>query len=123
MSMRTYVVLDAEIVKAIQADSHPLYARNVGAEARRIAELSGREEFRVIDGRLQALRKAGLIAPNRKAPAGWMLADSSAWQTWQVSCHLDGCELPRMVSVVARSIEEAEEYARAREAGAGGLRG
>lgn len=71
--MTTYSTLDAQITQAIQAGQHPLYARQVCVEARRIAEASGREEMRIIDGRLQALRKAGSIAADRKAEAGWTI--------------------------------------------------
>ena len=38
-----------------------VFSQEVRAEASRIAELSGRECYRVVDGRLQALRKRGLI--------------------------------------------------------------
>lgn len=69
--MSTYTALDLAITQAIQAGRHPLYAREACAEARRIAKLSGRDEMRVIDGRLQALRKAGKITADRKADAGW----------------------------------------------------
>ena len=71
--MSTYDTLDAEIKDAITAGRHPLYAGNVCAEARRIAEATGREEFRVIDGRLQSMRKAGTITADRKANAGWAI--------------------------------------------------
>lgn len=59
--MSTYEALDKAILAAIAANKSPLYERGVGEQAKRIAELSGREEFRVIDGRIQALRKAGRI--------------------------------------------------------------
>lgn len=70
--MSTYQKLDAQIIESIMAGEHPLYSRIV-TEAKRIAEATGREEFRVVDGRLTALRKAGKIAADRKAPAGWVV--------------------------------------------------
>ncbi len=69
----TYSTLDAEIIRSIQVGKHPLYAKPVCTEARRIAAASGRDEMRVIDGRLQTLRKAGKIAADRKAVAGWVI--------------------------------------------------
>lgn len=71
--MTTYSALDEAIVAAIRTGKHPLYAAKVCSAARVIAEASGREEMRVIDGRLQALRRAGRITANRKADAGWVL--------------------------------------------------
>ena len=59
--MSTYEALDKAILSAVSNGASPLYERKVGQEAKRIAELSGREDFRVIDGRIQALRKAGQI--------------------------------------------------------------
>ncbi len=76
--MSTYETLDQEIVTAIRAGSRPLYASAVFADAQRIADAYGREAMRVIDGRLQALRKAGRIAANRKADSGWMFIIDAA---------------------------------------------
>ena len=73
--MSTYATLDGEILAAIRSGKHPLYARNVHVEAKRIADLMGRQEHRVIDGRLQTLRKAGKIVAHRKAIAGWVLEE------------------------------------------------
>lgn len=62
-----YKVLDNAIYGYISNNYHgPRFgeiesASDVCDEANRIAELTGRESFRVIDGRLQALRKKGLI--------------------------------------------------------------
>ena len=73
--MSKYIELDKAIVDAIREGRSPLYARTVAAEASQLAALCGREEFRVIDGRLQALRKAGRIRHVTKAEghgtAGW----------------------------------------------------
>ena len=59
--MSQYQQLDAMILKAITAGRHPLYYGPCETEATRIAEATGRKSFRVLDGRLQALRKAGQI--------------------------------------------------------------
>ena len=72
--MSTYATLDGEILAAIRSGKHPLYARNVHVEAKRIADQMVRQEHRVIDGRLQAMRKAGKIVAYRKAISGWVLA-------------------------------------------------
>lgn len=74
-----YQELDQRIIAAIQAGSNPLYNRHANNEAIRLAKASGREEFRVIDGRLQAMRKAGKIRHLTKAEgngtAGWRVVD------------------------------------------------
>ena len=44
---------------------------DVRKECERIADLSNRDRYRVLDGRLQALKKAGKIAYTSKA--GWAL--------------------------------------------------
>lgn len=59
--MSQYERLDAMILLAIDSARHPLYFGPCTAEGMRIAEATGRESFRVIDGRLQALRRAGKI--------------------------------------------------------------
>lgn len=60
-----YDKLDALIVEAIKAAGEAsltlVSGGAVGAEAARIAAAQKREDFRVIDGRLQALRRRGLI--------------------------------------------------------------
>ena len=68
-----YEVLDSHILNAADTGHNPLYERTVRAEAQRLAEASGREAFRVIDGRLQALRKAKKIefAPIENGPRAW----------------------------------------------------
>ncbi len=71
--MSAYATLDEEILAAIRSGKHPLYARNVHVEAKRLSDHMGRQEHRVIDGRLQALRKAGKIVADRKFRAGWVL--------------------------------------------------
>lgn len=60
-----YEKLDALIVENIarlgEASLTQVSGRGAHDEAKRIANLTRREEFRVIDARLQALRKRGLI--------------------------------------------------------------
>ncbi len=74
-----YTKLDQLIVCAVGASRQaPMYDRLVAAEGGRIAAETGRDAMRVIDGRTQALRRAGRIAYYNKgqAPdgkAGWYL--------------------------------------------------
>ena len=77
--MRTYDEMDRLILDAIEARSNPLYELKCVQEAMRIAENTGRLACRVIDGRLQALRKAGKIEHRTKAESengrgGWHIA-------------------------------------------------
>lgn len=69
--MSKYERLDATIIAAISEGRSPLYAKTVNAEADKLASVSGREGFRIIDGRLQALRKAGRIGHDSKL--GWRI--------------------------------------------------
>ena len=75
MSVPNYSMLDAAIVRSIQAGKHPLYDRRTVDIARWIALHSHpmRDWDRVIEGRLQALRKAEKIRAVRTAPAGWVM--------------------------------------------------
>lgn len=70
-----YEELDKRIIEAISKRKHPLYDRSTNKEAMRIAKETGREDFRVIDGRIQALRKAKKIRHATKAESngqgGW----------------------------------------------------
>lgn len=70
-----YVEIDQRIIEAIKGGSNPLYSHAVKVEAERIAVATGREVFRVIDARLQALRKARKIRHLTKAESngrgGW----------------------------------------------------
>lgn len=70
--MSQYQKLDQRIMEAIRARKNPLYFHTVSEEATRLAEATGREDFRIIDGRLQALRKAGKIA-HVSQREGWQL--------------------------------------------------
>ena len=73
-----YEELDKRIVEAVANRKNPLYDRRINEEAGRIANATGRDDFRVIDGRLQALRKVGKIRHMTKAESngqgGWHVA-------------------------------------------------
>lgn len=74
-SPNQYATLDSLILTAIIERRRPLYDKSCAAEAARIAEATGRKDYRVIDGRLQALRKAGRIVHKTKhssnGHSGW----------------------------------------------------
>lgn len=84
--MSQYDALDRNILKAIKDCRNPIYDRHVCWESDRIAEATGRKSFRVIDLRMQALRKAGKIAYSTKKAAasgpsgqgGWRLTGDAA---------------------------------------------
>jgi len=61
--MSQYTEIDRRIIDCIRSGQgvHPLYSKHVNQEAGRLAMLTGREDFRIIDGRLQALKKRGEI--------------------------------------------------------------
>lgn len=61
--MSQYANLDCAILAHITSrrEPKPLYARDVRIVADPLAEATGREVCRVIDGRLTALKKAGRI--------------------------------------------------------------
>lgn len=70
-----YENLDSLIVKEIQSGSNTfakIFNGAVVLESVNIADLTGREPFRVVDGRLQVLRKKGRINFNRSE--GWYIA-------------------------------------------------
>lgn len=69
-----YELLDSLILKRLISGYRFLIGIGGGAvrdECERIADATGRDAFRIRDGRLQALRKAGKIAYTPKA--GWAL--------------------------------------------------
>lgn len=73
-----YDELDNRILDAVKRNKSPLYDSGVSREAERIAAETGREAFRVTDGRLQALRRKKRIQWMTKAEApggcgGWRL--------------------------------------------------
>lgn len=80
--MSQYDEIDKRIISAITARKHPIYERHVVAEAARIEADTGRHGFRVIDGRLQALRKAGKIRHLTKSESngqcGWHVVTPNA---------------------------------------------
>ena len=76
--MSQYEEIERRILKAMEQRNNPLYSKNCCEEARRIADATGRELFRVIDGRLQAMRKAGKIChltkdESNNGRGGWHL--------------------------------------------------
>ena len=78
--MSQYEKLDELIVERVKARGAvkliSLSGGDVAAEATALANDTGREDFRIIDGRLQALRKRGVLRHDSKR--GWMLADAAA---------------------------------------------
>ena len=81
--MSTYAKLDAAIIATIRHGRSPVCCSSVYNEAAKIAHLTGREEFRITDGRLQALRKAGKIRHFTKRERldgriGWHVAGSES---------------------------------------------
>ncbi len=77
--MSQYDKLDEVIVERVKARGAikliPLSGGDVAAEATALAADTGREDFRIIDGRLQILRKRGVLRYDTKR--GWMLADQN----------------------------------------------
>lgn len=77
--MSMYDKLDALIIERVKERGAvkliPLSGGNVAKEATALANDTGREDFRIIDGRLQALRKRGLLRYDSKR--GWALAESA----------------------------------------------
>jgi len=72
--MSQYATLDKLIVERLSEGPkflHKVFTYDVKDECRRVAEATEREAFRVMDARLQALRKAGVIVFNSKT--GWGL--------------------------------------------------
>ena len=82
MKYRAYAALDAAILSAITANEgasfFELLAGQAGSEARAL-ETKGRGPFRIMDARLQAMRKAGRIKSVRgKIGPVWVLAEGGA---------------------------------------------
>jgi hypothetical protein len=83
MQNKQYEKLDSLIIKAIsEHNRNPIYNRDVAVEALRIARETGRSDMRVVDGRLTALSKLGLIlylmksqVPEQKA--GWYVVPTT----------------------------------------------
>lgn len=76
--MGQYDEMDKRILAAVKASRNPIYEHKCNTEAERLAEATGRLAYRVIDGRLQALKKAGKIRYFTKAESngqgGWHVA-------------------------------------------------
>jgi hypothetical protein len=70
-----YEKLDALIISAISDGGSPLNDGAVNEEADRIAQSTSRLTFRVIDGRLQYLRRKNRIQWQRKRPMGWRIIE------------------------------------------------
>lgn len=77
--MSQYAALDAAILGRLSQSAARFYLLEVNpeivAEAQRLSDLTGRERFRIIDGRLISLRKAGKIKPGRVE--GWSLVTTA----------------------------------------------
>lgn len=76
-----YAILDALLVarvrvaKSIGITFMELLANEgIDVELQRIGKLAGRDPFRILDGRLQALRKSGKLISDRKR--GWLLPEA-----------------------------------------------
>lgn len=78
--MSQYDHMDACILKAIRAGENPTYAKATYEEKVRLAKLTGREEMRIIDGRLSALKRAGKIEFLTKSKA----AEKGLGPGWRV---------------------------------------
>ena len=77
--LNMYQKLDDAILKALNNYRNPLYNAGVSREARLIIDGTDRKEFRVIDGRLQFLRKQGHIKHTHetKSSGGWVIINLS----------------------------------------------
>lgn len=76
--MSQYTEIDRRIIDCIRnrQGAHPLYDRHVNREANRLAMLTGRYSFRIIDGRLQALKKRGEISYSTITRA-WIIKEAA----------------------------------------------
>lgn len=72
-----YEKLAALLIIAIRNGYSPLNDSAANKEADRIAQSTSRLTFRVIDGRLQSLRRKKLILWHRKRPMGWRIVEAS----------------------------------------------
>ena len=73
--MSKYDEMDKLILAAVEARRTPFYEQSCVDESERLAEALGCPAFRVIDRRLQALRKAGKIRhytnAEKNGQGGW----------------------------------------------------
>lgn len=76
--MNQYTEIDRSIIDCIRnrQGAHPLYDRHVNREAGRLAMLTGRKDFRIIDGRLRALKKRGEISYSTSTRA-WVIKEAA----------------------------------------------
>ena len=76
--MSQYSEIDRRIIDCIRRGqgAHPLYDKRVSQEADRLAMLTGREDFRIVDGRLQALKKRGEISYSSIVRA-WIIKEAA----------------------------------------------
>lgn len=76
--MGQYDEMDKRILAAVKERNSPIYDMGCNVEAERLAEVLGCAAYRVIDRRLQSLRKAGKIRHFTKAEkngqGGWHMA-------------------------------------------------
>lgn len=82
--MSKYENLDQALIAVIEGGGDPLYSMHVNRIAVPLANEGNREIFRVIDGRLQALRKSGRLQWSSKRDAelqgvkpGWRVVPST----------------------------------------------
>lgn len=73
--MGQYDEMDKRILAAVKGRRSPIYEPHCNAEAERLAEALDCPAYRVIDRRLQSLRKAGKIRhftkAERNGQGGW----------------------------------------------------
>lgn len=74
--MPDYTHFDAELLKAIKGGTSKFVslAVRLGSQAKTFCPTEKDEPFRVVDRRLQALRKKNLVAFNSKT--GWTVCDA-----------------------------------------------
>ena len=77
-NMNQYTEIDRRIIDCIRSGqgAHPLYDKRVSQEAYRLAKLTGREDFRIVDGRLQVLKKRGEISYSTTTRA-WVIKEAA----------------------------------------------
>lgn len=69
--MSSYDHLDELIQQQLSFEFAYLFTREIRDECDQLAKMTGRQAFRILAGRLQALKKAGVIEYVR--PHGWRL--------------------------------------------------
>lgn len=78
--MSQYDTLDRLIVAAIERKKNPLYDGSVATEAARLAAATGRDDYRVTDARLQALRKKNRIQHLTNVQAKALDGGKAGWR-------------------------------------------